>query len=191
MANTRRILECVPEDRFSWKPHENPARWAVWLTIWPRCRAWRRRQSSARVRECRTRIQRPDMTLLALMRGRVMNHMSTIAGNSASTCAYSTCRYPECTVPQLTRSSSGPDRLPGSVRRLNPAPQKTLGACAFDSGADPLIRAGPPGPALLKTDSCEEADEGVGCGSEDPPHQARWQRLQATLSRIRLRLFSR
>ena len=34
----------------------------------------------------------------------------------------------------------------------------------FDRGADPLIRAGPPGPAFPQIDNSEEADEGVGCG---------------------------
>jgi len=41
----------------------------------------------------------------------------------------------------------------------------------FDSGADPLIRAGPPGPAFPQIDNSEEADEGVGCGPEGPPHK--------------------
>jgi hypothetical protein len=41
-------------------------------------------------------------------------------------------------------------------------------------GADPLIRAGPPGPALPQIDTSGEADEGVGCGPGGPPHEARW-----------------
>jgi hypothetical protein len=58
--------------------------------------------------------------------------------------------------------------------------------------AVPTATAGPPGPAPAQIDTSEEADEGVGCGSGDPPHQAPWQSLQATFSRIGFyRLFSR
>jgi hypothetical protein len=57
----------------------------------------------------------------------------------------------------------------------------------FDSGADPLIRAGPPGPALPEIDNSEEADEGVGCGPGGRPTKTKWhcakyvrQAIQAT-----------
>jgi hypothetical protein len=45
--------------------------------------------------------------------------------------------------------------------------QKQLDLC----GADPLIRAGRPRPALLQSTNFEEADEGVGCGTEVPPRK--------------------
>ncbi len=35
-------------------------------------------------------------------------------------------------------------------------------------GADPLVRAGPPGPACCSL--TEQADVGVGCGPGGPPH---------------------
>jgi hypothetical protein len=60
----------------------------------------------------------------------------------------------------------------------------------FDGGADPLIRAGTPGPAFPQIDNSEEADEGVGCGPGGPPHKTKWhcakcvrQTLEATFSR--------
>src|SRR5258708_6385907 len=47
----------------------------------------------------------------------------------------------------------------------------------INRGADPLVRAGPPGPALLSTRSgssrTEQADEGVGRGPGGPPHSFR------------------
>jgi hypothetical protein len=43
-------------------------------------------------------------------------------------------------------------------------------------GADPLVRAGPPGPASFDNEirlvHGEQADEGVGCGPGGPPHSA-------------------
>src|ERR1700722_7142058 len=44
---------------------------------------------------------------------------------------------------------------------------------ALGSGADPLVRAGPPGPALRKRNQVHpngQADEGVGCGARGQPH---------------------
>jgi hypothetical protein len=41
------------------------------------------------------------------------------------------------------------------------------------SGADPLVRAGPPGPAASSIDKYQQqADVGVGCGPGGPPHFA-------------------
>jgi hypothetical protein len=38
-------------------------------------------------------------------------------------------------------------------------------------GADPLVRAGPPGPAASSIDKYQQqADVGVGCGPGGPPH---------------------
>jgi hypothetical protein len=39
-----------------------------------------------------------------------------------------------------------------------------------ESGADPLVRAGPPGPALRASSISHQADEGVGCGPGGPSH---------------------
>jgi hypothetical protein len=39
-----------------------------------------------------------------------------------------------------------------------------------ESGADPLVRAGPPGPALPASSIFSQADEGVGCGPGGPRH---------------------
>src|ERR1035438_8427535 len=56
-----------------------------------------------------------------------------------------------------------------------PAGSRLFSTPVFDSvgGADPLVRAGPPGPAPTSIDKHEQqADVGVGRGPGGPPHLA-------------------
>jgi hypothetical protein len=51
-------------------------------------------------------------------------------------------------------------------KRRSSAPQSSI--AATKRGADALVRAGPPGPALSVF---EQADQGVGRGPGGPPHE--------------------